>query len=376
MILLVLPLLLLAAPATSLAQEPAPEDSPAVSSARPGLERRQTLPPPGLIPPAFSVNGVLRGGAQWIVNPPRAKDDVFGFGAFDAILIWRLTPNVTLLADVEAIVGPGPDAALGTLSLLNAETERLFGDDTKVFLREAWIRLQSSDASIRFNVGKLDVTHYFDRNFFAEDETRQFLNAALAGNPLLGQPRNGPGTALRISQGDWRYAFGVHAPGDVDDDLSGLPYFIAELGRRRIFPLVGHYRWWARVGSVPEHRDDLTWGTGLSIDQLVIADTGVFVRAGLSRSEGESLTSHAWSAGVQHTPSWLGRAKDLAGVGYSFLRQPEGREQVAEAYYNLSLADCCAIIANVQWILSGPNLVSGRRNRDVVVPGLRALISF
>jgi len=33
---------------------------------------------------------------------------------------------------------------------------------------------------------------------------------------------------------------------------------------------------------------------------------------------------------------------------------------VAEAYYNVSLADCCAIIANVQWILSGPNQVSGR----------------
>jgi len=375
MVLLLL-LLFLAAPATSSAQDPAQEASQTESAARAGLDRRQALPPPAPIPPVFSVNGALRGGVQWIVNPPRAKDDVFGFGAFDLVLVGRPTPNVTLLVDVETIVGPGPDAALGSLSLLNAETERLFGDDTKVFLREAWIRLQSSDASIRFNVGKLDVTHYFDRNFFAEDETRQFLNAALAGNPLLGQPRNGPGTSLRISQGDWRYAFGLHAPGDVDDDLSGLPYLIAELGRRHIFALAGHYRWWARVGSVPERRDDVTWGTGVSIDQLVGAGTGVFVRAGLSRSEGESLTSHAWSAGVQHTPSWLGRAKDLAGVGYSFLRQPEGREQMAEAYYNVSLADCCSIIGNVQWILSGPNLVSGRRNRDVVVPGLRAVILF
>jgi len=375
-ILLPLLLLLLAAPTTGLAQAPTPEGPQTASPAGAGLDRRQRLPPPEPVPPAFAVNSALRGGVQWIVNPPRAKDDVFGFGAFDLIVVGRPTPNVTLFADVEALVGPGPDAALGTLSLLNAEAERLFGDDTRVFLREAWIRLQSDDASIRFNLGKLDVTHYFDRNFFAEDETRQFLNATLAGNPLLAQPANGPGTSLRISQGDWRYAFGVHAPGDVDDDLSGLPYFIAELGRRRIFSLAGHYRWWARVGSVPERRDDVTWGTGLSLDQLVAADTGVFVRAGLSRSEGDSLTSHAWSAGVQHTPSWLGRAKDLMGAGYSFLRQPEGREQVAEAYYNVSLADCCAIIANVQWIVSGPNQVSGRRNRDVVVPGLRALILF
>jgi len=382
--LLLLLVLALAAPELGTAQETTKEAQEAAKKAtdepepvaRATIDRRQTLPPTAPIPPIFEVTGALRGGVQWIVNPPRAKDDVFGVGAADVVLVLRPGPNVMLLADVEAIVGPGPDAALGSLSHVNAETERLFGDDTKVLLREAWIRLQSSDASIRFNLGKLDVTHYFDRNFFGEGETRQFLNAAVAGNPLLAQPANGPGTSLRISQGDWRYAFGVHAPGDVDDDLSGLPYFIAELGRRRIFSLAGHYRWWARVGSVPERRDDVTWGTGLSLDQLVAADTGVFVRAGLSRSEGESLTSHAWSAGVQHTPSWLGRAKDLMGAGYSFLRQPEGREQLAEAYYNVSLADCCAIIANVQWIVSGPNQVSGRRNRDVVVPGLRALILF
>src|SRR2546430_13788686 len=331
----------LAAPALGAAQQTTKDAQEAEpeSPARAGLERRQTLPPPGPIPPAFSVNGALRGGVQWIVNPARAKDDVFGFGAFDLVLIGRPTPNVTLLADVEAIAGPGPDAALGSLSLLNAETTRLSGDDPKVFLREAWIRLQSDDASTRFTVGKLAVPHYFDRNFFAEDETRQFLNAALVGNPLLGQPRNGPGTSLRISQGDWRYAFGVHAPGDVDDDLSGLPYLIAELGRRHIFALAGHYRWWARVGSVPERRDDVTWGTGISVDQLVAAGTGVFVRAGLARREGESLTSHAWSAGGQHTPSWLRRAEDLMGGGCSIVCQPQGRGHVAEGYYNVSLAD-------------------------------------
>ena len=375
-VLAVLPGAGLAAAAPAAAHERAQDVPDAEPAARAGLERRQTLPPTPPIPPILEVSGALRGGAQWVLNPPRARDDVFGFGAFDAVVVLRPTPNVTLLADVETIVGPGPDAALGSLSRVNEESERLFGNDTRVFLREAWIRLQSNDASIRFNVGKLDVTHYFDRNFFAEDETRQFLNAALVGNPLLAQPPNGPGTSLRISQGDWRYAVGVHAPGDVDDDLSGLPYVIAELGRRRIFSLAGHYRWWARVGSVPERRDDVTWGTGISVDQLVAADTGVFVRAGLARSGGESLTSHAWSAGVQHTPSWLGRAKDLVGAGYALVRQPQGRERVAEVYYNVSLADCCALIANVEWIISGPNQVSSRRNRDVIVPGLRALILY
>src|SRR3989442_3802625 len=155
MVLLLL-LLFLAAPATSSAQEPAQEASQTESAARAGLDRRQALPPPAPVPPVFSVNGALRGGVQWIVNPPRAKDDVFGFGAFDLVLVGRPTPNVTLLVDVETIVGPGPDAALGSLSLLNAETERLFGDDTKAFLRGAWTRRKSGYAASRFTIGNLD----------------------------------------------------------------------------------------------------------------------------------------------------------------------------------------------------------------------------
>ena len=381
---LVLALVLFAWPSLALAQAEAPETKDA-SEARPddldaiARERRQAMiirPLPIAQPFPLSVNGALRGGVQWIVRPERARDDVFGFGALDIVLTARPTPNITLLVDVEGLAGRGPDQALGTLSRVNADADRIEDADRRGLLRETWVRIQSADGTIRFNVGKLDVAHYFDRNFFAEDETRQFLNGALTGNPELRPPPNGPGSAIRISQGDWRYALGVHAPDAIDGDLSGLPYFIGELGRRNIFPLAGHYRWWARVGSVPERRSDVTWGTGLSIDQLVRENTGLFLRVGLSRSEGERLTSHAWSTGVQHSPDWLGRPKDLVGVAYAFQRESPGREHAGEAYYNVWLAEWCQIIANVEWIFSGPNQVTGRRNHDVVVPGVRAQILF
>jgi hypothetical protein len=366
---------LLAAPLTCGAQEPVVAEQRRDA----GLERREALPPPappGEEPPLLTINGALRGGAQWLVDPPRARDNVFGFGAFDAVVVARPTHEVTVLVDVEATAGPGSDVALHSLSRVNAESERLEGRDTRVFLREAWIRLQALDGAVRFNIGKLDVTHYFDRNFFAEDETRQFLNASLIGNPMLDPPANGPGASIRISKGDWRYAFGVQALDDFSGDHSGVPYIIGELGRRNIFALRGHYRWWARVGSVTERRQDVTWGAGVSIDQLVADSTGGFVRAGLSRRDGERLTSRAFSAGVQHTPSWLGRDKDLAGVGYGFQRQPDGREHVVEAYYNVSLADCCTIIANIEWIQARPSATTSRRDRDSIVPGLRAVILF
>jgi len=368
--------LLIAAPLQCAAQE---EPPPAALGTVDRDRRQAILPtPPPVAPgaPLISINGSLRAGVQWIVNPPRARDDVFGVGALDLVLAVRPAPNVTFSVDVEALGGLGPDQALGSLSRVQADAERLDGDEGRVFLREAWVRLQFLDGHVRFNVGKLDAGQYFDRNFFAEDETRQFLNAALLANPLLRPPPNGPGAAIRISQGDWRYAFGVHAPDDFDGDFSGLPYVVAELGRRNIFPLRGHYRWWARVGSVPDRRQDVTWATGVSVDQLVAAGTGVFVRAGLARSDGESLTSHAWSLGVQHTPSWLGRTRDLVGLGYGVQREAAGRERVGEVYYNASLAECCSVIANVEWILEGPNQITARRNHNAVVPGLRAVILF
>ena len=66
------------------------------------------------------------------------------------------------------------------------------------------------------------------------------------------------------------------------------------------YPLPRH---WLRLAQslyhlFPTGGDDATWGTGLSIGQLVSASTGVFVRAVSSRTESESLTAHAWSLGV------------------------------------------------------------------------------
>jgi hypothetical protein len=76
------------------------------------------------------------------------------------------------------------------------------------------------------------------------------------------------------------------------------------------------------------------------------------------------------------TPTWPGRGNDAIGIGFSEQREPAGRERVAEAYYRLELAEQFSVIANVQWVLSGPNTVTGATNRNVVVPGVRAVVSF
>jgi hypothetical protein len=346
-----------------------------VALIRDELERRRALIPKPQTE-LVSINAALLSTVQWIASSNKAPGTLFGAGSLDLNVTVRPRDNVRLFLDAEGLIGPGPDQDLGTLSRLNTDADRLQGAQKRAIVRELFLRLSWLDEHVRFSIGKLDVGHYFDRNFFAEDETTQFLDMALLNSPMLKPPPNGPGAAVRVSVGDWRYAFGVHGPGDVDDDLSGLPYLIGELGHRNIFALPGHYRLWARVGSVPEHRRRVTWGAGISIDQLVTPDLGVFLRAGLSRSDGEDVTSRAWSAGIQLTPARLGRGADRFGVGYSFQREPLGRERLVETYYKLALADWFFIISNVQWLFSGPNQVTGGTNRNVVIPGLRVLVLF
>jgi hypothetical protein len=63
-------------------------------------------------------------------------------------------------------------------------------------------------------------------------------------------------------------------------------------------------------------------------------------------------------------------------VGYSYQREPVGDEHLAEVYYNLFLTDHLSFIGNVEWLISGPNQVTGQTNHNVVVPGVRAVVGF
>jgi hypothetical protein len=366
--LLVALLLIVALPAAAAGQE-------WVTGPGADVDRRgpQSAKPPEDL---LSINATLFGALQWVAKSDVAQGKVFAAGSLDVVVTVRPTDNLRIFIDVVGLAGRGPDERLGPLSSLNKNADDSLGREhtlrlMKLILRPSWL-----EDRILLSVGKIDAEDYFDRNALAEDEGTQFLNAALLTSPMLQAPVNSPGGALRVSWGDWRYAFGVHALEDVDGDLSGVPFIIGEVGRRNIFPLSGHYRLWARVNSLPEDRDMVTWATGVSIDQLITSNFGVFFRAGVSRSQGESSTSHAWSVGFQLTPTWFDRGNDALGVGYSEQRQPDGRERLVEAYYRLTMAEWLSLIANVQWVVSGPNTVTGETNRNVVIPGLRAVLSF
>ena len=324
-----------------------------------------------------TVGGAARAGVQQVINGRDGQNKLFGEGSVDLTLLYRPMVRTTLFVDLEAIGGPGPDRRLGSLSRVNADAETLGGQDDKLTVREAWLGLRFINDRLDLFVGKLDPTNYFDRNPFANDETTQFLNAALVNNPMLKQPPNGPGLVTRWDAGrDLGFSLGAHAPNDLGKDLAGGPYVIGEIDYHSARLIDGNYRLWARASTLPTDHRRQTWGVGVSLDQRLTPQLGVFGRAGFSLIEGRSRTFYAASTGLQWTGPLWDRPRDRLGVGYSFQREVLGQEQVAEAYYNMFLTDHLSVIGNVEWLISGPNQVTHKTNHDVVIPGVRATVGF
>src|SRR5215831_2384987 len=325
-----------------------------------------------------AVNGSARGILQQVANAEEGQNQLFGTGSVDLTLLYHPMVWTTLFIDFEAIAGPGPDKKLGSLSRVNADAETLGGQDEKLTVREGWIWLQFINNRLDFFIGKLDLTNYFDRNVFANDETTQFLNAALVNNAMLKQPLNRAGMTLRWDAGrDLGFSLGGQATHDLDEDLWSEPFVIGEIDYHSTRLIEGNYRLWVRVTSLlnPERTRQM-YGGGISIDQLLTPQLGVFVRAGVNQIESISRTFFAASGGLRWTGPLWNRPRDRVGVGYNFMRDVPGDEQVMEAYYNMFLTDHLSVSGNVEWVIHGPNQVTGGVNNNVVIPGLRVVVVF
>jgi hypothetical protein len=324
-----------------------------------------------------AVGGSVRGTVQQVLNADKGQNKLFGQGAVDLTLLFKPMARTTLFVDLEAIGGPGPDDRLGSLSRVNADAETLDDQDEKLTVREAWLGLRTVNDRLDFYLGKLDATNTFDRNAFANDETSQFLNTALVNNPMLKQPPNRAGVVAQWDAGrDLGFSIGVQAIHDFGDDLLDGPYVIGEIDYHSARLIGGNYRLWARINTRLEDTDKVSWGMGVSLDQLLTQKLGVFARAGFSRTEDEHQTSYAVSTGFHLASPFGERPRDHPGVGYTFQQEIDEDEHLAEAYYNLFLTDYLSVIGNVQWLFSGPNQETGKKNHNVIIPGLRTVVGF
>lgn len=325
----------------------------------------------------LKLGGSARGILQGVIGTDD-RDQLFATGAVDLYFFTAPLPKSTLLIDLESVGGRGPDEAAGSLSRLNRDADTLtVTDDLKV--REAWLLQQFWDDRLYLVGGKIDLANYFDQNGVANDETTAFLNRALVNNPLLAQPVNGPGAAVLFNpKGNLGGRLGVQSSDGSGSHMAQKVYAIAEIDYHAhpMQTLTGNYRLWGRSSRAPNDLSREGWGAGFSIDQKVLPQAAFFARYAVGRTEGENDHSIAGSAGFALYAPFRDRARDHAGVGFSYLNTAAGTEKLIEGYYHLFITYQFSLIANVQWLIEGPNRTTGGENDHLVIPGIRGTVNF
>lgn len=146
-----------ATPATSARTSPASGRQPAATETT-ASDFDSPLPSTALTPPSLHLQGVY----IYQGDESSARARITG--------VYPLTPRIQ--------VG-------GSLDITEGDVFSEGGDDG-VNINELYVTLAPQDLpNLRFVLGQLDLTSYFDRNSFAKDAATQFFNPVFSTNPAL-----------------------------------------------------------------------------------------------------------------------------------------------------------------------------------------------
>jgi len=271
------------------------------------------------------------------------------------------------------------------------------------------------EEKLRIRVGKLDIGGgfecrgcpvAFDGNAFANDETAQFLNAALVNNPTIPMPDVGMGAVVYVQPLEWFYLSAGAADAQADGRETGFrtafhreDYFFImyETGVAPQIPspagqLQGTYRMGVWHDPQPKahpsgslKRDDV--GFYVSGDQMLIKEKddeddtqglGAFARYGYAGDDVNPVRIF-WSAGGQYQGLIPRRDDDVVAVGWAQGRLDkaagftESHETVMEAYYNAAVTGWFNVTPSVQYVIHPGGMEAVK---DAVVLGVRIQMSF
>lgn len=289
------------------------------------------------------------------------------------------------------------------------------GGDRSIDLTEFYYEQTLLDGALIVRIGKLDLTGgfecrgcpvAFDGNAFANDETTQFLNAALVNNPAIPMPDNGLAAIIYAQPLEWWYISAGVADAQADARETGFnttfhdeDYFLSifETGiAPRISspkgPLQGAYRagFWYDPQDKEKHnggvkRDDM--GFYLSFDQMVLKENdkeddvqglGLFARYGWADKDVSEIKCF-WSMGAQYQGLMPTREDDVLGFGVAQGRLvkdagfTEDQGSAMELYYNAQITPWLSVSPSVQYIFNpgGDSSVD-----DAVVLAFRVQMAF
>lgn len=301
-----------------------------------------------------------------------------------------------LMLAFEAGEGEGVDNQLKTFGSVNADAT---GSDATVSLIEAWYEQYAGPAVLRF--GKIDPTGLIDMNEYANDETSQFLGGIFRNNPVTAFPDNGAGIRLAAVPHDLFEIESLVMDGDggwdqlMDDAFYALQVNVKPglLGRS------GNYRFYG-WGSNRDHTQwnndqrtkEKNYGFGMSFDQAVSDDLGIFFRYGWQNpkvylNDEDFSLEQSYSLGMQLAGTSWNREEDYFGLGYGAIipsdeyKKSAGplkadTEHTVEAYYHYRLNDHVAVSPSLQviWNPYGNDAVNG--DKTILVGGIRSQIDF
>lgn len=282
---------------------------------------------------------------------------------------------LTLLGTIALDYDPNDDPLFVRVGSISVPNGNIYPNEIAV--DELYLHYVTEGSKWTLDIGKIDMSYFFDTNRVANDAFSQFMSFTLENNASIPFPIYGGFGAL----GRWNPNDDIYVMIGAGDATSNerIPW-----GR------VGDGAWWQLL-EVGAHVDFHTLGTGnyrltgwhsnngpgngfgigLNIDQNLGLDWLIgFFRTGLG-NRNQTAVKATVSGGVSFAHPF-GRANDGAGIGFSW-GSPDigGRDEgFFEAYYRLSFNEYLSISPDLQ-IVFPPAY-----NRDAnvsVIGGVRVL---
>lgn len=273
--------------------------------------------------------------------------------------------------------------------------------DNSVSLTEAWYEHYFKTLPLTLTFGKVDATGYIDVNEYANDECAQFLGRIFRNSPVLEFPDDNTagvrflleptdladvGVVVMDANADWEDAFDNVF---VSGQLNIKPNLFERTGNYRVYGWLNdkeHTKW----GDSAKTKEK-GYGVGVSFDQELTDNLGVFARYGWQNSDvfinGEDFSlEHAWSTGLQIEGKPWGREDDVLGLAagqvfpsHNYKKANSLRAKTEghfEAYYSFKVNKHVTLSPDVQviWNPYGKDAANG--DDTIIVGGLRSQIDF
>ncbi|MFH2137671.1 MAG: carbohydrate porin [Candidatus Omnitrophota bacterium] len=259
---------------------------------------------------------------------------------------------------------------------------------------------QNFDDTAILTFGKIDSSSYIDANEYAGDECAQFLGSMFKRSPVIEFPDNTIGIRLGVLAADVVEIEAITADGDADFNqiADSLWWAVQANLKPELMGRAGNYRvyyWyndaphtkWNAAAKIKEEGS----GFGVSFDQEITDDVGIFLRCGWQQDEAALDTTtfsleSSYSAGMQFNGTLWGRDEDVLGFAYGFIYPSDEYKKAgnlqakteghAELYYNYRVNENLSVTPDIQMITNpyGKDAVNG--TSTILVGGIRTQIDF